>query len=201
MRLSSVMFFSFSSAMVMFTCNKEGWEWGDLRGGSAPEKIRRDYKTLDAKRASMASPKKLSPGSKRRIKATALARKPPSNRCITSTIPLWGAVRRRGALQPARQQTLEPAPGTLDWWCESGPIPHWPCPAAGYSACAASVLPCSPVDRAGSDWTHERVPQIPNRNALRVSPSRVACPDGTAWRRRCSWGANTSKAAPQISVP
>ena len=25
MRLSSVMFFSFSSAMVMFTCGKEGW--------------------------------------------------------------------------------------------------------------------------------------------------------------------------------
>src|ERR1035438_4165980 len=34
MRLSSVMFFSLSSAMVMFTCGKEGWEWvvreGDL---------------------------------------------------------------------------------------------------------------------------------------------------------------------------
>jgi hypothetical protein len=37
--------------------------------------------------------------------------------------------------------------------------------------------------------------EIPNRNALRVSPSRVACPAGTTWRRRCSREANTSRAA------
>jgi hypothetical protein len=43
MRLSSVMFFSFSSAMVMFTCNKEGWEWEDSRGGSAPGRIQAGF--------------------------------------------------------------------------------------------------------------------------------------------------------------
>jgi hypothetical protein len=66
--------------------------------------------------------------------------------------------------------------------------PRWSCPAAAYSAGAAYVLPCSPIGTTGSDWTHEKVPQKPNQNALRVSPSKIACPAGTSWRRRCSRG-------------
>jgi len=31
------MLFSFSSAMVMFTCNEGGWVGEDVGGGSAPE--------------------------------------------------------------------------------------------------------------------------------------------------------------------
>jgi hypothetical protein len=38
--------------MVMFTCNKEGWEWEDSRGGSAPGKIQAGFQNCDAKRAS-----------------------------------------------------------------------------------------------------------------------------------------------------
>ena len=57
-------------------------------------------------------------------------------------------------------------PESQDWWSENGPGLRWWCPAAGCSACAACELPCWPAGRAGSDWTHERVPQKPNQNAL-----------------------------------
>jgi hypothetical protein len=33
-------------------------------------------------------------------------------------------------------------------------------------------LPCSPTYKADSDWRHEKELQKPNRNALRVSPSK-----------------------------
>src|ERR1035438_8598526 len=97
---------------------------------------------------------------------------------------------------PPEQQTPELAPMPQGCWFGNALELRWLCPATVCSACAAYVLPCSPIGTTGSDWTHEIVPQKPNRNALRVSPSKVACPAGTPWRRRCSRGAEHNLGLP-----
>jgi len=90
------------------------------------------------------------------------------------------------------------APGSRDWRFESGPGLHWWCPAAVCSACAACGLPCSPVDTTGSDWRHEKVPQKPNQNALRNSPSKNWPRPEQRWRRWPSREANATRAAPSF---
>jgi hypothetical protein len=57
MRLSSVMFFSFSSAMVMFTCNKGGMCVRECGGEVLQGKTGREFKSTAAQAALQASPK------------------------------------------------------------------------------------------------------------------------------------------------
>src|SRR6185437_3307077 len=109
------------------------------------------------------------------------------------------AVRRRDAAQSAVPLARQ-APQPWDWSIESGPELHWSYPAAVCSACEACGLPCSPTDRAGSGWTHEKVPQKPNRNALRITPCYLTCPAGTTWRRRCMRGTRVLFLVPRLTI-
>jgi len=83
-----------------------------------------------------------------------------------STIPCVRTLRRRDGAQFAGPRLPVWKPGFRGWRSESGTELHWWYLAAVCSACAAYGLPCWPVDKAGSGWTHERVPQKPNQNAL-----------------------------------
>ena len=130
----------------------------------------------------------------------AFSRKPSRKCCLIQLYPVVDAAKPRDDVPPVGPQAQLRALRTQDWWFESGTeLRSW-CPAAVYSACEACGLPCLPVGKAGSDWTHERVPQKPNRNALRVSPCCVSCPAGTAWRRRCSRGANGKPGCPNLLI-
>ena len=173
MRLSSVMFFSFSSAMVMFTCiGRDVGEGRSERGKCSKEKPRREFMECSRQQA---EPRQQLPRLRmeyRNARKRRLTRPASGNSCLVTIVFLLNdcglkdAVKRRGAVQPAGPRAPERAPRYRDWWFESGTELHWWCLAAVCSACAAYELPCSPVDRAGSDWTHERVPQKLNRNAL-----------------------------------
>src|SRR5271170_6381149 len=85
----------------------------------------------------------------------------PAQQAVTGA-----AIRPRGAVRWAGQGPPLSAPRFQDCWNGSEPEPHWSYPAVGSSACATSGLPCWPVDKAGSDWTHEKVPQKQDQNAL-----------------------------------
>jgi len=77
----------------------------------------------------------------------------------------------RGASRLAWPQAHLPASGIPGWSNGSGREPRWLCPATVCSACAIFWWPCSPIGRAGTGWTRERVPQILNQNAFKNSPS------------------------------
>jgi len=73
---------------------------------------------------------------------------------------------------------VEPVPGQVrtqprknrGWCCGISAGLRWSCPADACSACAACGWPCWPAGKAGNGWTHEKVPQIQDQNALRVTP-------------------------------
>src|SRR5581483_807391 len=88
------------------------------------------------------------------------------NRCLTQNAASQGAVMLRGASQQPGMSEIPGVQSFPDSWCENAPAPHSLCLEDGCSACAAYGSPCSPTGRADNDWTHEKVPQILNQNAL-----------------------------------
>jgi hypothetical protein len=79
------------------------------------------------------------------------------------------AVRPHGAFLPVEPRAPLRAPRLQDWPIQNGIKLRLRCPAAACSACGAYELPCLPVDRAGSDWTREKVPEKQDQSALLIS--------------------------------
>src|SRR3954454_7081560 len=160
-----------------------GMEVGEPEGGACAPKSGREFATAVSAAAYATSPGDAVWRGKPE-RAAPVSGGAACNRELRKRTEKPGS-KRRGAVPSAGPR--EPLRAYQDWCCESGPGPHWWCPATASWACAACEWPCSPTGRAGSDWTREKVPRILNQNALQNLSLKSGRLGGTALRRQCSW--------------